>query len=186
MREQPRRSERIPLSRPVSLVYHNEIGHVTRVPGQTTSVNCHGAGVCAVLDCPVGSQVYVLDTSAGVGVWGKVVSEKHDPTLDVFRIGLEFSVPGNYWRQHLLPPDWVPHLPPPPRYAVDQSRLKRRGLPRVRVRAKLPAPIRMAMILINRLTRKRLTCRCCGSDKARVFTPAQHEMLCRTCFNLAA
>src|SRR5258706_5726524 len=120
MQKDLRRSERIPLTRPVSLVYHSEIGHVTRVPGQTISVNCHGAGICAVLDCPVGSHVYLLDSTAGVGVWGRAVADKHDPNLDVFRIGLEFSVPGNYWRQRLLPPDWVPHLPAPqPRYPTE-------------------------------------------------------------------
>jgi hypothetical protein len=185
MRERTRRSERIPLTRPVSLVYHNEIGHVTRVPGQTTSVNCHGAGICAVLDCPEGSQVYMLDSTAGVGVWGRVVSRQHDPNLDIYRIGLEFTAPGNYWRQRLLPPDWVAHLPQPPRYAVEEARLRRR-IPRVRVRAKLPGPIRAIVLLMHRLRRRRLSCRCCGSEKVRVFTPAQHEILCRTCFNLAA
>ena len=83
------------MRRNVQLVFRNARGRVDRVSASTFSVSCHGAGLYAQHDYPMGTEVFLTDSHSGIGAWGKLVWEG-DPMRDGrIPVGVEFNHPGN-------------------------------------------------------------------------------------------
>src|SRR5579871_5459410 len=106
----PRRSERISLKRNVQLVFHDPKGRVDRIPASTYAVSCHGLGAYLPHDYPLGTEVLMVDSRSGVGAWGKLVWEGSQLRDGRIPVGIEFRIPGNYWKTRLVPPSWLPYL----------------------------------------------------------------------------
>lgn len=102
----PRRTERIPLRRPVHLLYRGTEPGMSLVNAEIDDVNVHGVGVAADKEIPEGSKVYVFDRDANVGVWGSL-KWKGTTAQDGKRfMGVEFEQPGVYWLADPVPGSW--------------------------------------------------------------------------------
>lgn len=162
------------------------------MPAETYSVNCHGAGLFAGMQCPVGSDVFVLDHQAGVGAWGRVVWEGEPGENGRYVLGLEFTRPRNYWNRTLIPRDWLPYTrtPRPGQAPGTKTRLRSalwnaRNLKGVRLRISIPrSTVQSILHLATRLgLRPQRQCRCCGNVERLVFRPRQPDLLCRVCYD---
>lgn len=106
----PRRTERIPLRRPVHLLYRGTEPGMSLVNAEIDDVNIHGVGVAADKEIPDGSKVYVFDREANVGVWGSLKWKATHSRDGRRAMGVEFEQPGVYWLADPVPSSWKQFL----------------------------------------------------------------------------
>ena len=166
----PRRTERIKLRRNVQLVFRSPRGRVDCIPAATYAVNCHGLGLYATHQYPLGSEVFVRDSGSGVGAWGKLVWEGEQLRDGRIPVGVEFSKPGNHWKTRLVPPSWLPFLrATQQRPYVHTTNRKVVLIGRGDVEPKTPQPVQQGV-----------ACRCCGCLEEVTISDGQ-EPICRVC-----
>lgn len=163
------------MRRNVQLVFRSPLGKVDCVPASTFAVSCHGAGLYAQRDYPLGSEVFLMDSQSGVGAWGKLVWEGHQMRDGRIPVGVEFNHPGNYWRTHLIPRSWVPFL-------SDATNHRSYMHPSV---DKVVLVGKQAVESSPKASREGETCRCCGGAE-EVSVGSMPEPLCRVCRDWAA
>jgi hypothetical protein len=169
----PRRSERVAMKRNVQLVFRNARGRVDRVSASTYAVNCHGAGLYAQHDYPLGSEVFLVDHGSGVGVWGKLVWEGPQLRDGRVPVGVEFTHPDNYWNSKLVPRSWVPF--------ACQTTKKRPYVHPSSDRVVLVGSDSVYPLPPRKLPLGEL-CRCCGGmDEVAVAVATGSEPLCDIC-----
>jgi hypothetical protein len=168
----PRRTERIKLRRNVQLVFRSPRGRVDCVPAATFAVNCHGVGLYALHQYPLGSEVFVMDSRSGVGAWGKLVWEGEQLRDGRIPVGVEFNKPGNHWKTRLVPPSWLPFLggrAASQRPYMHASSNKVVLVGRGAVEPKDPKP-----------SQPGIACRCCGCMEEVSVVEGQ-EPVCKVC-----
>jgi len=173
------------MRRNCQLVFRNPRGRVDRISASTFAVSCHGAGLYAQHDYPLGSEVFLMDSQSGVGAWGKLVWEGRPMRDGRVPVGVEFSHPGNYWKTHLIPRSWVPFIG---EAGEQPSHLK----------SYLHPSIDKVVLVGNQLVesgnasrrparREGEICRCCGGlEEVSVGPMPMPEPLCRVCREWAA
>jgi hypothetical protein len=159
----PRRSERITLRRKLDLVFRDPRGRISTVTGMTFAVSCHGCGLYARPQSPLGSEVFVMNSLEGLGAWGHLVWEGHTLRDGRQPVGIEFVTPKNYWGQRMIPRSWLPYAGPRERLLPEiENDPPPQGL---RSRGAYPGE----------------QCRCCGSVDNVVVLATHSEPLCKVC-----
>ncbi len=166
----PRRTERITLRRNVQLVFRGSHGRVDSVPAATYSVSCHGAGLYAQHEYPMGSEVFVIDSQSGVGAWARLVWEGKQMNDGRIPLGVEFQHPANYWKTRLVPPSWLPFVCGRSYTHPSSDRMVVVG----KKQAQSSSAEAPTLALVGE------SCRCCGTV-VEVSRVANQEPLCRVC-----
>jgi hypothetical protein len=167
----PRRTERINLKRGVKLIFRDRSGRVEAVPATTFAVNCHGAGVYAQHDYPLGAEVFVLDNDSGFGAWGKLVWQGKTMKDGRVPLGVEFAQAKNYWGQRLVPRNWVPFLNTEP---AQQTHFYEDKVVITGQRGAATQPAEGSK------------CLCCGNESGVLVEPDSREPVCQVCLKWAA
>ena len=157
----PRRSERITLRRKLDLVFRDSHGRISTASGLTFAVSCHGCGLYARPQAPLGSEVYVMSSLEGMGAWGHLVWEGNTLRDGRQPVGIEFITPRNYWGHRMIPRSWLPYV------------ATRESMTAMAQEAGIPLPARRAF--------PGEQCRCCGSGEQVAVLASHPEPLCKVC-----